>query len=147
MQIFGRFGSWLRAQPYWLQGSILAGLLCVGLFAFYILLYFPLAIRQGMLDDRFVWLPLITGHLYILFSGFFLSGGGGFCPAVVPTCVEWRVDTGCVHQVMTATPLCARFVEYFGPILAATMLVLLYMLVGALIGFLVGKYRDSKFHA
>ena len=89
----------------WLSYGLKGVVICILLFLFYIVVYFPFIDHyftvDGGVENKFLFLPLITGHLFPIFSHFIVEGTTTllptFCKATEPECngpitAKWFVE-------------------------------------------------------
>lgn len=159
--------NWFRTRPLPLRFGLIGVLLCIGLFLFYLLLYFPVYsfFFHDAESDAILLLPTITGHLFPFFSHFIVEGSSltqQFCPYTEEHCLYWMAEeiaaeenkecvswtsegiAGCCVDVeMSPTAACADRVEMSVFLGSSIFLVLLYFIVGAGIGFVVQKRKKK----
>ncbi|MBI1970489.1 hypothetical protein HYS47_01975, partial [Candidatus Woesearchaeota archaeon] len=108
-------------------------------------------------------IPLFTGHLFPLFSHFVIEGTpliSRFCEETIPDCTQWAAkeyytgtdcvewkesdpetrteyDGCCEDLIMTPTPACEDRAELAGFIILALVLIGIYFLIGAALGFMI----------
>ncbi len=90
---------WFKSIPAWLKGGIIGVIVCIILFFFYILAYFPLTEKMyaeqintsGSVPDWTWQVTIYTGHGFLFLSHFILEGWNvdSFCPATELTCHSW----------------------------------------------------------
>ncbi len=159
--------KWFQTRELWLRWGIAGASICVLLFLFYLLVYFPtyrFFFEQNE-SDAILLLPTITGHLFPILSHFIVEGSSlasQFCPYTEEHCVYWMAEeialeenkecvpwtsegvSGCCAQLeMSPTTACVDRVEmgvFWG---MSILLVLIYFIIGAGIGFVVQK-RGKK---
>ena len=141
----------------WLIGGAIGVLVCILLFAFYWLIFFPIipAIEYKYGEDHRDWeviVPMATGHIFPMVSSFMVEGSPLpqlFCKATVPVCIswsatanglpcdEWTIDTGeigcCMEKIMTPETACTDRLELAVFIFFSACLLLAYFIAGAAI--------------
>ncbi len=159
--------KWFQRRKLWLRGGIIGAIICILLFLFYILVYFPAfkVMYTGEEPDSVLLLPTITGHIFPLLSHFIVEGTSltnQFCAQTEEHCISWMakeiaeeenrecvlwtsegIQGCCVEKEMSFTPICAERVEigaFFG---SGVLLVLIYFVIGAGIGFFIQKRRNK----
>ena len=154
---------WFQTRQLWLRYGIIGASLCIFLFLFYLLVYFPIfgLIFEGEESDIILLLPTITGHFFPLFSHFIVEGSSltnQFCPSTEEHCVYWMAEeiaveenrecvpwisegvSGCCAQLeMSPVAACADRVEMGVSLGMSALLVFVYFVIGAGIGFIVQK--------
>ena len=152
--------KWFLSKTLWLRGGIFGVIICIILFLFNTFVYFPLIdnIYGGNLPQWALIFPMLSGHLFPLFSGFIVPYGF-LCKFTVPICtswsafresgsVPWRLETGesgyCAVQTMTPTNACANLSEMIGFWGLAILLLAAYFILGAIIGRVIEKRRAWK---
>ncbi len=111
-------------------------------------------------------IPLVTGHFFPLFSHFIVEGYSVvpmFCEETESHCVSWVAEeyapeSGvlctipwteegipgcCVRLIRTPTSACDKRVEEVGFFALVLMLIGIYFILGALIGWIVQKRKAS----
>jgi len=159
-----RLKQWFLSRKLWLRGGIIGVIVCIVLFLFYIFIYFP-AIDKIYAEDIEAYggtpawttnVPLVTGHLFPLFSGFIVPYGF-LCEFTEPICTLWSAvnEPGgvpwtmegqagyCIQQTMTPTNSCDNLSETVGFLGLAAMLLGIYFVIGAAIGGFIQK-RKAK---
>lgn len=155
--------NWFQFKKQWLQGGLKGIVVCIILFLFYIAVYFPI-INNIYAEDIAAYggtpawtttLPTITGHIIPIFSGFIVPYGF-LCMFSETICVHWSttpepgsvpwiLETGevgyCVEQSMVPTTACADFSEKVGFFGLAFLLLTVYFIVGAAVGWLREKRK------
>lgn len=79
--------SW-RKIPFWLRGGLLGVGICIALFFFYILVYFPLLKNESGISSKALLLPMITGQGFPILSHFIVPHGF-LCENTVKHCTHW----------------------------------------------------------
>ncbi|MBI5391072.1 hypothetical protein HZB02_06310 [Candidatus Woesearchaeota archaeon] len=129
-----------RSPRLWLKGGIIGVVVCVCLFIFYAYGYFPLLQSIYGSEPQPGWTlipPIVTGHIFPLFSGFIVPYGFG-CPFTETACMEWSFGY-CLKQEMFPTEACADRSEMIGFFSLVIILLAVYFGIGALIGWLIGR--------
>jgi hypothetical protein len=145
-------------KKLWLRGGIIGTIICVVLFGFYIKFYFPLFESEPGLPAWAMTLPLVTGHLYPVLSGFVIPYGL-FCPKTEPICTQWNagytpncsrpytmegVAGCCMNTLLQPTTACAERSEKIGFFALSSILVIIYFFIGAIIGLWLEKRKSKK---
>ncbi len=144
-----------------LLGGTIGITVCVLLFAFYLLAYFPLMEKlndQGHNVDAGILPAFLTGHAFPLLAHFIIEGSPAtstFCPNVEKICTSWNAGTNpaypewimentagyCTNLIMVPTTACSDKVEIAGFIVLTVMLLIAYFFLGVLITWLVTKKK------
>jgi len=149
--------KWFFSKKLWLQGGIIGVIICIALFIFNILIYFPVinSIYEDNIPQFTLILPMATGHFFPIFSDFIVPYGF-LCEFTVPICtswsafqemgsVPWALETGeagyCVVQTMTPTDACANLSEIIGFLGLLLLLLVVYFILGAIIGMIIEKLK------
>ncbi len=150
----------------WLRGGIIGAAICVLLFLFYFFAYFPVIDKvyaeqlatQGSTPAWTTSLPIFTGHLIFAFlvepMGYSLSKQ--VC-ASHPVCNNWvhadlapgctlpwkeeGIDGCCISPDTAPAEPCGRYVRNITSLSLILLLIGIYFLIGAGIGWLVGKRK------
>lgn len=156
--------KWFLSKKLWLRGGIIGIIVCVVLFLFYVFVYFPV-IDKVYAEDVATYggtpawttsIPMVTGHLFLLFSGFVVPHGF-LCEFTEPVCTSWSVINGsgsvpwivegqagyCAEQTMTPTNSCAKLSETAGFWGLVAILLGVYFAIGATVGGFIQK-RKAK---
>lgn len=148
----------------WIKGGLLGFILCVILFLFYIYVYFPMINAHYAEDIETyggtpAWTtvpPLITGHFFPMLSGFIVPYGF-MCEFTEPVCTYWSIDPEyssvpwtmdgqagyCIEQTLTPTDACATASEHIGFWALASALGGVYFAIGAIIGNITEKKKET----
>lgn len=115
--------QWFIKNKFWLKSGINGSIVCFSFFLFYIFIYFPVIdkiyandiLDYGGTPNWTMNIPLITGHFFIIFSSFILEmiGLGG------------------------------KGLEFISALLFAVSLMLIYFLIGSLVGFIIHKIKKN----
>ncbi|MDP3698696.1 MAG: hypothetical protein Q8R47_03845 [Nanoarchaeota archaeon] len=153
-----------QSKPAWLKGGIKGSIICVILFLFYLLIYFPV-INNIYAEDIAIYggtpawttaIPLFTGHLFPLFSGFVVPYGF-FCKSTEPICTQWVIEDiaaeegldcvpwidgeggagCCIEQSTAPTDTCAKISDGVGFAGLMILLMGIYFVIGAIIGRII----------
>lgn len=150
----------------WLRGGIIGAVICVVLFVFYLFVYFPIIDKAyadqlektGASPAWTTTIPLSTGHLWLYFLH---DGAYGLASSICPTepqCYSWSVPDlapnclvpwkeegiqGCCTGLdyVPKRP-CTTYVENATMIMFILLLIGIYFLLGAGIGWVWGKKRS-----
>ena len=164
----------LKNIPLWLRGGLLGVALCIFLFLFYMFVYFPLIDRMYKTDYYTyntlppAWsttIPLITGHLFPLFSGY-STPVELFCKSTEPICIHWRaqelvpettkcipwedpsggkgVPGCCLDLQKVPSPLCREKAEKIWSWSLVITLFIIYFMIGAVIGRIMNNRKKIK---
>lgn len=156
--------KWFFSKKPWLRGGIIGVIVCILLFLFYTFMYLP-AINKiyaeeiAEYDGTPSWttdVMLVTGHFFPIFSGFIVPYGF-LCKPTVPVCTYWSAEYEpggvlwmmegqpgyCIEQIMTPTNSCASVSETAGVLGFAALLLVVYFVIGAMIGGFIQK-RKAK---
>ncbi len=148
----------------WLQGGIMGVIVCILLFLFYIFMYLP-AIHEIYAEEIAEYggapswttnVMMVTGHFFPILSGFIVPYGF-LCKPTVPVCTYWSAEYEpggvlwmmegqpgyCIEQIMTPANSCANLSETVGFLGLASLLLVVYFVIGAIIGELIQK-RKAK---
>lgn len=151
-------------QKTWLFGGMSGVIVCVGLFLFYMFIYFPGIEKFYAADIEKTGYPpawttaLIfpTGHFLPFLSGFFVPYGFQ-CEFTEPHCTHWSADYEpgsepwtldgqkgyCIQKSMAPSAACADKSEAVGFWFLSAVLVGIYFMVGAIIGGLIQELRKK----
>ena len=160
--------KWFQSRELWLRWGIIAASICVLLFLFYLFVYFPVYrfFFEQEESNTILLFPTVTGHIFPILSHFIVEGTSltnQFCAQTEEhctswvakeiaeeenqECIPWTTFEGasgcCVNFETSPVTACADRVEisvFFG---SGVLLVLIYFIIGAGIGFFIQK-RKSK---
>lgn len=148
----------------WLRGGIISAGICVLLFLFYLFVYFPIIEKvyseqtasDGTLPAWSTTIPLVTGHLFPLFSHF-IWPYSLLCEFTESRCVSWAasdlapncavpwVEEGqqgcCLQLIKEPTSACEARSEMIGFGSLSLLLIAIYFVIGAGIGWFVGRRK------
>jgi hypothetical protein len=122
--------------------GLIAIIICISLFGFYWLIYFPVVepISHG---NGVLILPALTGHLFVFLSHFMVEGSpliSMICPSTSTTCTRWEESAGCIEGILVPKTACAEGVELGATIYLMIALLTIYFVVG----FAVGRFIQTK---
>jgi len=144
-------------------GGSIGVLVCIILFAFYLLAYFPM--MKGLNDRGYdvnasMFPAFLTGHAFPFLTHFIVEGSpliGKFCPAVQKECTAWNAGTMpgyepwvmdnttgyCTNLIMVPKAECADKIEQTSFIVMSAMLIVVYFLLGVFITWLIPKIKKA----
>lgn len=157
-----------QSKPAWLKGGLKGIIICIILFLFYIVAYFPVidyvyAEEVANYGGTPAWttaLPMYTGHFFPLFSSFVVPYGF-FCEFTEPTCTRWVIKdiaaeeglncvpwideeggAGCCIEPSTdPTDTCAKISDGVGFLGLTILLIGIYFTIGAIIGLILERKK------
>ena len=150
----------------WLKGGIIGALVCLALGLFYVAVYFPIVENDnGSLPNKALALPLVTGHVVPLFSGFIIPHDL-FCPKTevnysswmakgvpgletddLPECVPMVKEgvDGCAYGKYTSATIdCAHVSEKIVTVGSIVLLFVVYFVLGSIIALIIEKKKNAK---
>lgn len=160
------FTPHFSSKKSWLKGGIIGIAVCLLLSLFYAEIYFPILDKvygNNKPSDQALLLPLTTGHIFPFLSGFIVPYGF-LCKPTVPFCTEWSISPNglperltaspdgvpwtengqqgyCLNVIMQPTTMCANISGQVGFWGLALILLASYFVVGAIIGWGIGKRK------
>lgn len=153
--------SWFKKQKPWLNGGIIGVGVCILLFVLYLAIYWPLVNRfflgpTGEPSDRFLIPVMATGHIVPLLSIFYSPYVyEAICPHTALLCTNWTIQPTegcvpwtmegyagcCIELIATPTTVCTVFADQIAFWGLALLLIGVYFVLGAGIGYLIGKRK------
>ncbi|MBI2147348.1 hypothetical protein HYU19_02605 [Candidatus Woesearchaeota archaeon] len=150
-------------MPYWLNGGLVGISICIALFFFYILAYFPLVQNETGIPNNALILPMVTGHAFPILSHFIVPYGF-LCEFSEEHCTAWssyqaisKQDSDCLKPMVmegvegcctTLTPqptsFCASLSEGVGFFGLGVLLLGIYFGIGAAVGKIIQKWKFNK---
>ena len=150
-------------MPYWLKGGMIGVVICILLFLFYVMAYFPLLTdtSSGMMSNSALFLPMVTGHAFPILSHFIVPYGF-LCEFSEESCTAWSssealrehsgsclkpmvmegVEGCCTTLTPQPTPFCDSLSEAVGFFGFVLLLLGIYFGIGAVVARMV--YRKRK---
>jgi len=136
--------SWVENNKIALMGGLIGIVVCIMLFGFYYFVYDPwLFDKYGdSMPANALLLPTVTGHIFPALSHFVIEGLPviqAVCPMTENVCIHWSAQSGCLESIMEPTASCSDRVEQVAAVFFSILLIIIYFIIGLLIGGFVEK--------